>query len=202
MKPFFLIPLFAIFISFESCNPSAGKELVTEVVKLKATLSNTNENILLGDTLKIILKLPDTISSNLKTQVVQSFQRGFYAMQISREDTLNRKSILIRPPHYWTTKGTTEGNFSFVMNTNAKPYEVIISIKPPEKGLYLLEVIPQPGVLKVNNTEANLVVGFDVADKHYIILSIIAPYFGGQAFYDAFIKKDEVGFGTYLFRVN
>ena len=65
-----------------SCNPNAGKELITEIVQLKATLSNENESITLGDTLKIKLTLPDTVVNSLRTQTVQSLQRGYFAMRV------------------------------------------------------------------------------------------------------------------------
>ncbi len=196
-----IIAAFLVMISY-SCNPSAGKELVTEFVKLNAEINIVSETIQIGDTLKISLKLPNKVMSNLRTQEVQSLERGFYAMYINKIDTVNKKATLVQPPNYWLTKGNREGSFFFVMNTNAKPYEVVLNIKPPEKGLYYLEVIAQPGVLKINNNyEANLLVNFNVPDKHFNILSLIAPSFGGQPFYDAFVQRDMEGFGTYFFRV-
>ncbi len=94
-----------------SCNPTAGKDFTTEVVKLNATLSNTNETILLGDTLKIRLKLPDTITTSLRTQTIQSLQRAFFAMRTFKVDTANRKTINMMFPNIWTSIGSTEGNF-------------------------------------------------------------------------------------------
>ena len=75
--------------------------------------------------------------------------------------------------------------------------------KPPQKGLYLIEIISQAGQFKINNNyEARLIVNFNVPNKHLNILSIVAPYFGGQPFYDAALQKDNDGFGNYYFRVN
>ena len=177
MKIIYLFALTWLILFFCSCNPNAGKELVNDNVQLNASFSNTNLSFPLGDTLRISLKLPDTLNGSLRTQTVQSLQRGFYAMYINKVDTINRRAILIQPPLYWLTKGTKEGNFSFVMNTDTKPYEVIINFKPQEKGLYYLEVIAQPGVLKINgNSESNLIVNFSAIDKH---LTLVSNYFGG-----------------------
>ena len=124
-------------------------------------------------------------------------------MRTFKVDTLNRRGVNMLFPAIWTSVGNTEGNGIYVLKNNAKPYEVVINFKPEEKGLYYLEVVPQPGVLRINNNyEANLLVNFGVTNKHYNILGIISPYFGGQPFYDAYIQLDAEGFGAYFFRVN
>lgn len=200
MKVISLIRVALASLIIYSCNPNAGKELIIETVKLNATFNNTSETMTLGDTLIINLKLPDTITSNLRTQTVQSLQRGFYAMYINKVDTINRRATLIQPPVYWLTKGTKEGVFSFVMNTNVKPYEVIINFKPQEKGLYYLEVIAQPGVLKINGgNESNFIINFLAIDKH---LNLVSTYFGGQPWLDEATQRNIEGFGVYAFRVN
>lgn len=197
----YLLFLF-IVITFYSCDPPSDV-FNTEFVKLNATIESSTENISLGDTLKIKLKIPDTIITNSSTQIVQSLQRGQFGMTLNYLDTAARAGIGIRPPNIWTTKGNMEGNLSYVVNTTTKPYEVIIACKPQQKGLYLIEIISQAGQFKINNNyEARLIVNFNVPNKHLNILSIAAPYFGGQPFYDAAIQKDNDGFGNYYFRVN
>jgi len=192
-----LIPLFV------SCNPSAGLEPTSEVVKLKATLNDVNESILLGDTIKISLNLTDTITSNSGKHTVQSLQHAFYGMRIFKVDTANQRGIFIQPPLIWPVQGNITTAGSFAMNTNAKPYGSVIYFKPTEKGIYCFEVIPQPGDLKMNNGYwSKLLVDFDVPDKHYNILSMIAPYFGGQSYYNAYVQMDSEGFGVYFFKVN
>lgn len=203
MRYFILIKIIACCLLFITCDPDNKDIFNTEVVKLKAVIVNTSETILLGDTLRIALKLPDTVISNTGAHPVQSLRRGNFSMYINKADTINRRADLVQMPAYWTEKGAIEGNFSFVMNTNVKPYEVIINLKPAAKGLYYLEVISQPGNLKINNNyDARLIIDFDVADKHYNLLRLISPYFGGQVFYNAFINREVNGFGTYFFRVN
>jgi hypothetical protein len=201
MKKIITIISICFLVFFIACNPQAGKAAIDEVVKLKASLNNTNENINLGDTLKVTLKLPDTLLSNLRNIPIQSLQRGTFAMRIFKVDTVNKKGINILSPNVWVSAGSTEGQLGYVLKNNAKPYEVIINVSPKEKGMYYLEIIPQPGTLKINDIETNLLVGFNVPDYHYNILGIIAPYFGGQIYYDAIIQSNNEGFGVYFFRV-
>lgn len=198
MNYFFKSTAFALILY--SCNPNAGKELVIDIVKLNATINNTNEIILLGDTLKITLKLPDTLLGTLKTQTIQSLERSFFAMRAFKVDTINRKGVNVLFPTIWASVGNIEGDFNYVLKKNSKPYEVIIDFKPVEKGLYYLEVIAQPGVLKINgNSESNLLVNFSAIDKH---LTLVSGYFSGQAWLDAANQQISEGFGVYAFRVN
>lgn len=200
MKIKFLVASTFLALFIVACNPNAGKELVIDAVKLNATINNTNESISIGDTLKIILKLPDTIIGTIKTQTVQSLQRGFFRMYINKVDTINGRSILALPPIYWTPKGTIENTNSFVLSNSSKPFEVNICFKPTEKGLYYLEVVAQPGVLKINgNSESNLLVNFSAIDKH---LTLVSNYFGGQVWIDEAYQRNVQGFGVYAFRVN
>jgi hypothetical protein len=185
---------------FFSCNPNAGKEMITAVVKLNATISNTSETIALGDILKIKLFLPDTVISSSGIQAVQSLQRGFFAMRSFKIDTINRRAIRLTPPVYSTSVGSIEGDLNFVLQNSVKPYEVVINYKPTERGLYYLEVIPQPGILKINgNSEINLLVNFSVIEKH---LTLVSNYFSGQAWLDAANQQINEGYGIYAFRVN
>ena len=200
MKINYLITSSVLGLLFFSCNPNAGKEPVIDVVKLNATINNTNQSIPLGDTLKVILKLPDTLTGTLRTQTVQSLERAFFAMRTFKVDTINRKGVNILFPVIWASVGNIEGNFSYVLKNTNKPYEVVINFKPTEKGLYYFEVIAQPGVLKVNgNLESNLLVNFSALDKH---LTLVSGYFGGQAWIDAANQQISEGFGVYAFRVN
>lgn len=198
-----LLLIFTLSLFIASCDPHDKPIFNTEHVKLKATINNISETVLLGDTLKISLRLPDTIVSNTRTIVVQSLQRAFYAMRIFKVDTVNKKGISQLPPLYWASQGSTSNNLTLNLNTDRKPYGLVVNFKPKEKGIYYFEVVPQPGDLAMNKDYlARLYVGFDVADKHYNLLSLIAPYFSGQPFYDAVVQSDAEGFGVYFFRVD
>ena len=204
MKYIYVNIVLIFIITNSSCDPNAGKDIFnSEIVNLKATIVSNSENITLGDTILIKLKVPDTLVTSGSTQIIQTLQRGQFALILNYLDTASRAGIGIRPPNIWTINGNLEGNFSYVVNSNTKPYEVVIACKPPMKGLYLIEIISQSGQLKINNNyEAKLIVNFNVPNKHLNILSIVSPYFGGQQFYDAAVQKDNDGFGNYYFRVN
>ena len=201
MKKLKFIAIILVPIIITCCNPSAGLEPITEFVKVNATISDGSENITLGDTLQIKLTLPDSIVTNIRTLPLQSLQYGFFAMSAFKIDTANRRGIGITFPKIWASVGTMD-NLSFELKKISKPYEVIINFKPTEKGLYRFEVVPQAGRLDFNGSiKTYLLTNFNVQNKHYNILSIIAPYFSGQAYYDAFVQRDSEGFGVYFFRV-
>ncbi len=198
-----IIIFFLVTITLFSCDPDKKDIFNTEVVKINATIESNTENINLGDTIKIKLLIPDTVTTSGSRQIIQTLQRGQFGMTCNLIDTTNKKAVFMNSPNIWITKGSREGNLSFIANTNAKPYEVVVCFKPPVKGLFLIEIISQAGQFRINNNyEARLLVNFNVPNKHLNILSIIAPYFGGQPFYDAAIQKDNDGFGNYYFRVN
>lgn len=193
-----------VFLSFllYSCDPDKKDIFNTEHANISATIETNSENIQLGDTLKIKLKIPDTLITGSSTQIVHSLQRAQFGMTIYKMDTANKRGISIRPPFIWMSKGSMEGNLSYVCNTDQKPFETIINCIPQEKGLYYIEIINQAGQFKINNNyEARLLVNFNTPNKHLNILSIITPYFGGQSFYDGVIQKETEGFGVYFFRV-
>ena len=197
------ILLYFVTTIFFSCDPDKKDIFNTEVVKINATIESNTEKINLGDTIKIKLLIPDTVTTSGSRQIIQTLQRGQFGMTCNLIDTANKKAVFMNSPNIWLTKGSREGNLSFIANTNAKPYEVVVCFKPPVKGLFLIEIISQAGQFKINNNyEARLLVNFNVPNKHFNILAIIAPHFGGQQYYDAFVQKDIDGFGVYFFRVN
>ncbi len=202
MRIFILSLIILFFCSFSGCGGDEEHDRYnTDHVKLNATINNTNETISLGDTLKISLALPDTVISTEGTFPVQSLQSSQFAMHFIQVDTLNKKGIFVKQPAYWSSPATSNSfNFSF---STTKPYRIDIYFKPQQKGLYYLSVVSQPGHLIINNANRKLLfVNFDVPDKHYNILSLIAPYFGGQPYYDAGFQRNAEGFGMYFFRVD
>jgi hypothetical protein len=202
MKYVYIILLVIFTVNNVACNPSSGKDIfTTEIVKLSATILSNAENITLGDTIKINFKVPDTVITSGSTQIVRSLQRVQFGMEIDKIDTISKRGTLMMPPLTWVSKGSNEGNLSFVTST-IYPYELQINFKPIESGLYSIKVIYQAGQFRINNNfEGRLSVNFNVPNKHLNILSLISPYFGGQAYYNAVIQKDNDGFGVYFFRV-
>ncbi len=202
MKIICLCLLAVNIILFSSCDPDKKDIFNFENLKLRATLNNTNENINLGDTLKISVQIPDTIFNTSGIFPIQSLQKAQFYMYINKIDTINSSASLMYPPNYWTTYGSISptNTFSFEFEKTTKPYKVIINFKPQQKGIYYLEVVSQAGQLRINNSfESLLYVNFNVPDKH---LNIASQYLGGQSWLNNAIIKDAEGFGKYVFRVN
>lgn len=198
-----IIAIIVISLLFSSCDPDNKDIFNFEAVKLGATLNNTNKTILLGDTLIITVRLPENITNAAGIFPVQSVQKAqFYLKFLWVDTTANNTATLINQPSFWTTYGTISpsNSFDFEFAKATTPFGVMINFKPPQKGIYYLEVISQAGQLKINNAyESRLYVNFNVPDKH---LNMAAPYLGGQVWLDNAPLKDSEGFGKYVFRVN
>ncbi len=198
-----LILNFAVVIGLLSSCTSDNKDIFNfEIVKLSAILNNNNENLSLGDTLKISLQLPDTLFNAADAFFVHSVQQAQFYMYINKIDTINNRTSLVNSSSYWTTYGSISPTniFDFQFEKDTKPYGVVIYFKPPQKGIYYLEVVSQAGQLRINNTyESRLYVNFKVPNKH---LNLASQFLGGQIWLDNAILKDSEGFGKYVFRVN
>lgn len=197
-----IINLFSLLILliFFSCDPP--RVSLTDSVKLKATISNTNESILLGDTLKIRLVLPDTIiTENNEKIIVTSLQKAEFSASISKLDTITRSPIYLAPPDYFTTEGSisSSNNRYFILSNTAKPFAVTFKVVPKQKGIYRIEVSSQTAEMKINgnNQPIGLITGFDVINSHYMLLN---PYYPEIVSDSNNIKQR--GFGYYWFRVN
>lgn len=198
MKKHFLL-LFALqLIIFSSCDPDNKDIFNTERVKIFGTINNVNESISLGDTLILTVPISDTIYNQFATAtVIHNLQSAEFYMQIYRIDTLNKRPQLVERSSYWTALGNISptNSFNFLFNNNQKPYSVIVNFKPQQTGIYYLEVVTQPGKLKVNNSyEPRLIVSFNIPNKH---IYIAQPYLGAFWANDADIREA----GTYVFNV-
>ena len=197
-----ILSLIFFIILLSSCDPDNKDIFNFEIVKLGAVINNTTENLSLGDTLKISLQLPDTLFNSADAYFVHSVQQAQFYLKFRIVDTINNRAKLVNFSSYWTTYGSISPTniFDFQFEKNTKPYGVVIYFKPPQKGIYYLEVVSQAGQLKINNTyESRLYVNFNVPDKH---LNLASQFLGGQLWLDNAISKDSEGFGKYVFRVN
>ena len=198
MKKISIIIAVSLTLIASSCDPDNKDIFNAEGVKINGTFNKVTESITLGDTLKLSLKIPDTVTSNGRTTIVQSLQEAQFYLRISKLDTLNRRSSLVERSLYWASAGSlsSTSSFNYIFSKSAKPFNLLINFKPIEKGIYYFEVVSQPGELKINNSfEARLVVGFDVPDKH---IYLAEPFAGADWANDARTREA----GTYVFRVN
>ena len=188
----------SILLMASSCDPDAKDIYNDQYVKVKAEISNPNTILNLGDTLKISLKLPDTVSNGTTNYVVNSLQKGDFSLQINKIDTVTNNPILVPTNSYWVTKGNLISLFGYYLSTTNKPYELLINFKPQEKGIYYLEVVTQAGDLKINNNySARFFVDFNIINRH---LELVYPFYG-QTGVDGFNQNISRGFGVYAFRV-
>ena len=192
-----------IFIA-GSCDSNNKDIFETEFVKLKGDLNNTDESINLGDTLKFSLTLPNIITGSTQTVTVSSLQEAFYGYRIFRIDTVNRTVFGDAKLKFYLNPGidnscqTCFTGFAYMQKT-ALTYGCTLNIIPEIRGVFYLEIIPQPGRLKVNNNyEAGLLINFNVPDKHHTMLD---SYFGNNGFLAGAIERDQRGYGIYGFRV-
>jgi len=162
----------------------------------------------LGDTLKINLTIPDTIEASSinggsENQIVRSVQESFYAFTFYYIDTITRAIQRLSGSNTVITIGYGSGGILIYTTNTVKPFRSLLNLIPPYKGLYYIEITPQPGSLKINNSfEAGLAVNFAVTDKHWVEN---AAYFNGPNqpdFITSVTQANEDGYGFYVFRVN
>ncbi len=178
---------------------------VSDRLKLSATISDTNEVIGLGDTLKIKLVIPDILNAiNFNgapnNVAVNNLQEAWYAVRFNKLDTVTKTTTTIwgNTANNFTTVGYTDG-FGVFTTTANKPYTSVLNIVAFSKGFYSLEVSLTPGHLKANNNYlANLVVNFAVSNKHW---NLYVPY-TSSGWLDQTRQFDIEGYGFYCFRVN
>jgi hypothetical protein len=153
-----------------SCDPP-NKAFDPEYVKLNMTVNDTAEAINLGDTLKFKLTIPDTLNGISQSVTVNTLQEGFYFFTFYQVDTINRIAKRMTGSTIYVTDGNTDGT-QVNVSRNAKPFTATLNIVPPSKGIYYVQITPQPGTIKVNGSyEAGLRVNFGVTDKHWIMMS-------------------------------
>lgn len=196
MKKSFLILFLPLFIA-SKCKKDYYTG--TENVRLQATINNENETINLGDTLKIKLAIPPILisESGVSTNVT-SVQRGLYSFVFYKLDTVTKTGIrLTDNAGIFMSKGTIDNSLANVNTTTASPYESILNIKPPSKGIYYIQVTGL-GSIKVNdNYEAFLKVKFSASDIHNVMMS----QYVSSSFANSMQESQTNGIGIYAFKV-
>ncbi len=205
------ISLFSLILTtvLFSCDPPRG-QLENDFVKINSTLNNNLETIHLGDTLKFKLTLPDNLVTSTRTVAVNSLQEGWYLFDFALLDTVLKRGVKLNTNNNAVviTDGYLSANAAAVYLSNGnKPYTATINLIPPTKGIYTLSIVPQPGALRINNSNVpiGLKVNFDVTDKHW---NMIAYYYNTyfntdtNTFLGQLQDLNNEGYGYYGFRVN
>ena len=196
----FALVLVSLF-SAGSCDPNNKDIFNTEVVKLKGQLNNNSDTININDTLIFTLNLPLTVNGTTQNVAVSNVQEGFYYLVVQKFDTVTKRAKIILPADpeavYFVNPGN-QTNAAIHFRKDFQPFISKFHLIPKEGGLFYLEVVGQPGRLKVNgNYEARLIVNFDVINKHHEMMS---RYLGND-WLNGIRQLDAEGFGFYVFAV-
>lgn len=173
----------------------------TEVVALKLSVNRPAQSIRLGDTLKFTLAIPPQVTSESGVvKPVTTVQKSQYGFTFYRLDTLTSTvtRITIREA-IRAAKGSLDAGLSNISITQTEaPFESVLAIVPPTRGLYYLQ-LGGSGALKINNDyEAGLRLAFGVPDKHW---QLFDPYLPGFSAGAADPGHEGSGLGFYCFRV-
>lgn len=171
----------------------------TEVVTLPLRVNHPAESIYFGDTLKLTLTIPPQVTSESGVvNPVSSVQKSLYGFTCYQLDTLTSAAQRITAREaIRAAKGALGPTLSTISTTQAAtPFESVLVIVPPARGLYYLQ-LGGSGALKINNDyEAVLRLKFDVPDKHWRLFDPYLPGFAAGA-----ARHDSTGTGFYCFRV-
>lgn len=179
-----------------------------ELVLLRATLNKTNENIYQGDTLKITLVLPNTLTSESGIVTpVSSVQEVLYNIDLYQVDTLNtnvatgavRVTRIVSPSALVVSEGSMSpyGIGSVLVSTAKPPFKSVLNIIAPTKGVYYIRT--SKGGLTVNDSyEAFLRVNLAVPDKHWTLAD---KYIAGYSTAPEIISVEADVYANYWFRV-
>jgi hypothetical protein len=172
---------------------------------LKASLSDTNEVLHIGDTLTVRLKLPQVAETPMGAVGIQSIKKSSVVIFVLQVDTINKTSSVVFHRNNTAPIVSTlmKGEFTTSVDnaiyfTLSSPYEIEVKFVMKQKGVYYFDVPYQPAILYYNNDRrANTYINFDVVNKHHVLLG---SYFGNP-FLLSVAEKERLGFGTYGFRV-
>jgi hypothetical protein len=200
-----LIVLYILLFSI-SCDPPRSSIRTNDSINLKAEVNDTSEILKIGDTLKVYVRVNEMVRTDMGLVTVEKvLSNSFFSCILSNIDTLTGygQLILFNDLNAPVLKRMTKGNFTASLENSwnfnlTAPYEVEVQLIMKRKGVFVLEIQPQAGILNYNNSKkANVFVNFNVVNKHHDLLGkyLGVPYVLSLA------QREQLGFGTYGFRV-
>lgn len=213
MKPLkYIFPIIMPLLIAATCNKKSPLDSPgTATTKLSGAISDSSEAIHLGDTLKIILTVPDSITAISKLDgtiskiFVSSLQSCTYGFTFYNVDTVTKTGTRIRDAaHVFVTAGSIDSYLGAVFTSSvSKPYISVLNLVPPAKGLYYVQTDRQENLMKINGgTNLGLRMNFSVSNKHWLDY---ANHFNAPNQPDFITSMNELnneGYGFYCFMVN
>ena len=212
MKNLFLLFIGIAFLCvscdpFTECtDPKCGTSPAT--FKFKGNLNDTNKVLHLGDTLKMRLKIPDTLSTNIGQYSVSSVQYGYVAVDYYRIDTIIDKSTgKITTERFSIKKGKLAAQSSAV-EFDYISKEIELHFIPTEKGKYYIQFSPQSSRLEFTDKSGKKLfvmmnTSLDVKDTHIeLYLSWIGDVNTRNEARISINNLAAEGIGRYAFLVN
>ena len=211
MKNFFLL---CVSISFlcESCDPprdcidpSCTNSSIT--FKFKGNINDTNRVLHIGDTLKMYLKVPDTLLTSIGQYYLGSVQYADIAIDYNRIDTIINKSTWKSVSKKFLIK---KGKFAFQSSAVEFDYpskEIELYFIAEEKGNFHIQFSPQPSRLEITDKSGKKLLlmmstSLNVKNNH---LDMYLSLIGDISYKDeARIYINDLAFkgvGTYTFKV-
>lgn len=173
-------------------------------LKLKARLSDTASVFRVGDTLKMYLKIPDTLNTSEGAFYLKSIQKLELVIDYYANSAFGDSTKSPDLPPIIVSKGTNaQNNRIFRPSYDNKDLELLFVF--PKKNKYAISISSQSARLEMTDKSGikyliMLNVGFDVKDGHKNLYLSWLPYNKTQA-EENFKYLDTNGFGYFCFRV-
>ncbi|MCS6796678.1 MAG: hypothetical protein NZ516_12045 [Raineya sp.] len=208
-----------ILLSNWSCGRQKWIETRNRRVSVTMEISNPNKIIHLGDSIVCKVELPDSIL--VEDLNNQTFYKDFIHF-IKPNPARHSLSCMVNMIDTLTKRGTsrqdenkidyriilgervhlpqfTGGALNFSSN---RPYKIEFVIKPTLKGIYFLELSPQPGIIEYNtDKQVSLVVRYNAQDSHLDLLAKIYTPNNLNEYYVSHSNYYSLSGGKYAFKV-
>jgi hypothetical protein len=190
----------------ECTDPKCGSSSI--FVNLKATLSDTNKVLHIGDTLKMTVRIPDTLATNEGTLYVGSIQEASIGLDYARVDTIiNDSTFRISNESFLIRKGqSASGSNKFIdFGNNFRDLELHFVLT--KKGHFYIQVSPQSMRLSITEKDGKKYLimfntGFNVKDSHLdLYLSWVGSVADRAKIKARITDYVNAGFGWYSFKV-
>lgn len=156
----FLISLYTLLLVLQACDPPADCTDIRcidspIITKLKANLSDTSYLLRIGDTLKLFVEIPDTLTSNYGNISVSTVQKATVSIRFYSVDSIVSKTIFaINSESYLLKIGKFASQSQIVeFNNDMKKIEVNFPLK--KKGKFYIQMGEQSQRLELTQIDGS-----------------------------------------------